>query len=294
MPVYSAPNPHARLRTPIESSLACFVLAQCATLQRCRRCARSGPVSFVLTYRLWARAADLNVALDWAMVGIFVCAGQATLSPTALHARLRSTERAARAVRSAAGRSLRKPSPRLACDVPCASRALKVCSATSRLLVHEKIYDVFIERLLAHAKAIKLGDPFDESVGRGRSAAHCSAHPALQTRPRHVARNGALRQRAVRCGQRVALRLAPRSSEAPRWGRWSRHRSKKRCWRAFCPAHSPCAYRHTMCAVAPWAGVRPSQQRYAGRSLCNDERIVMEWRTLNTTRTDPEYYTHCE
>jgi hypothetical protein len=177
---------------------ACFVLAQCAALQRCR--AMRSPVSFVLTYQLWARAADLNVALDWAMVGIFVCAGQASLSPTALHARLRSTERAARAVRSAAGRSLRKPSPRLACDVPCASRALKVCSATSRLLVHEKIYDVFIERLLAHAKAIKLGDPFDESVGRSRSAAHCSSHPALQTRPRHVARNGALWQRAVRCG----------------------------------------------------------------------------------------------
>lgn len=41
------------------------------------------------------------------------------------------------------------------------------CEARSRLLVHEDVYDSFMERFVGKAKGIKLGDPFDESVQVG-------------------------------------------------------------------------------------------------------------------------------
>ncbi|CAH6722150.1 potassium-activated aldehyde dehydrogenase, mitochondrial [[Candida] jaroonii] len=43
----------------------------------------------------------------------------------------------------------------------------EVCSAGSRLYVHEDIYDGFISRLLEKVKTIKMGNPFDESVVMG-------------------------------------------------------------------------------------------------------------------------------
>lgn len=62
--------------------------------------------------------ADLDVAVDWALVGIFVCSGQ-------------------------------------------------VCSATSRLLVHESIADEIIARLKTKADAIVVGDPLDGATQMG-------------------------------------------------------------------------------------------------------------------------------
>jgi len=41
------------------------------------------------------------------------------------------------------------------------------CIAGSRVYVHEKIYDEFVEKSVAAAKAIKVGDPFDEATGQG-------------------------------------------------------------------------------------------------------------------------------
>ena len=41
------------------------------------------------------------------------------------------------------------------------------CTATSRLLVHEKVYDAMVEKLLARTQALKLGNPLDEGVDVG-------------------------------------------------------------------------------------------------------------------------------
>ena len=41
------------------------------------------------------------------------------------------------------------------------------CEARSRLLIHEDVYDAFMEQFLERAKQIKLGDPFDENVQVG-------------------------------------------------------------------------------------------------------------------------------
>jgi betaine-aldehyde dehydrogenase len=62
--------------------------------------------------------ADLKSAVDWIMVGIFLCSGQ-------------------------------------------------VCSATSRLLLHDSIADEVLSRLVEETKKIKMGDPNDSSVNMG-------------------------------------------------------------------------------------------------------------------------------
>jgi aldehyde dehydrogenase (NAD+) len=43
----------------------------------------------------------------------------------------------------------------------------QVCSAGSRILVHESIHDDIVERLAARANAIKVGDPKDAGTGMG-------------------------------------------------------------------------------------------------------------------------------
>lgn len=43
----------------------------------------------------------------------------------------------------------------------------QVCSAGSRILAHESIYDEVVERLAARARAIRLGDPSDPSTAMG-------------------------------------------------------------------------------------------------------------------------------
>jgi succinate-semialdehyde dehydrogenase/glutarate-semialdehyde dehydrogenase len=40
----------------------------------------------------------------------------------------------------------------------------QVCCATERVLVHEKVYDAFLEEVLKAAASWKLGDPFDDST----------------------------------------------------------------------------------------------------------------------------------
>jgi aldehyde dehydrogenase len=46
----------------------------------------------------------------------------------------------------------------------------EVCTCPSRLLVHEDIYDRFIERVLARVAAVKTGDPLDPTVMMGAQA----------------------------------------------------------------------------------------------------------------------------
>lgn len=50
----------------------------------------------------------------------------------------------------------------------------QVCSAGARLLVHESIADAFVDRVVADAQAIRVGDPFDtdSQTGSLTSAAH--------------------------------------------------------------------------------------------------------------------------
>ncbi len=46
----------------------------------------------------------------------------------------------------------------------------EVCTCPSRLLIHEDIYDKFIERVLERVKAIKFGSPLDSTVMMGAQA----------------------------------------------------------------------------------------------------------------------------
>ncbi|MCI4357894.1 MAG: aldehyde dehydrogenase family protein [Thermoplasmata archaeon] len=41
------------------------------------------------------------------------------------------------------------------------------CTATSRVILHERIYDEFLGRLLERVRALKVGDPLDESTDMG-------------------------------------------------------------------------------------------------------------------------------
>jgi aldehyde dehydrogenase len=46
----------------------------------------------------------------------------------------------------------------------------EVCTCPSRILVHEDIYDEFIERVIARTKAIQMGNPLDKNVMMGAQA----------------------------------------------------------------------------------------------------------------------------
>ncbi len=46
----------------------------------------------------------------------------------------------------------------------------EVCTCPSRILVHESIYDVFMERVIARTKAIKMGNPLDGTTMMGAQA----------------------------------------------------------------------------------------------------------------------------
>ncbi len=46
----------------------------------------------------------------------------------------------------------------------------EICTCPSRILVHEKIYDKFMQRVIQRTKAIKLGNPLDSTVMMGAQA----------------------------------------------------------------------------------------------------------------------------
>lgn len=48
----------------------------------------------------------------------------------------------------------------------------EICTCPSRILVHENIYDKFIQRVIERTKAIKTGDPLDGSVMMGAQASN--------------------------------------------------------------------------------------------------------------------------
>ncbi|KAH0922277.1 hypothetical protein HID58_022295 [Brassica napus] len=47
------------------------------------------------------------------------------------------------------------------------SGRMVICSAPSRLLVHEKIADQFLDKLVKWTNNIKISDPFEEGLYRG-------------------------------------------------------------------------------------------------------------------------------
>jgi acyl-CoA reductase-like NAD-dependent aldehyde dehydrogenase len=49
----------------------------------------------------------------------------------------------------------------------CFYLAGQVCTASERILVHEKIHDEFVEKLLAKTRLLKVGDPLEEDTDMG-------------------------------------------------------------------------------------------------------------------------------
>lgn len=49
----------------------------------------------------------------------------------------------------------------------CFYQAGQVCTAAERILVHEQVHDEFVEKLVERTKALKVGDPLDESTDMG-------------------------------------------------------------------------------------------------------------------------------
>ena len=49
----------------------------------------------------------------------------------------------------------------------CFYLAGQVCTASERILLHEAVHDEFVEKLVARAKAVKMGDPLDETTDMG-------------------------------------------------------------------------------------------------------------------------------
>lgn len=64
----------------------------------------------------------------------------------------------------------------------CFTNAGQVCSATERILVHEDIHDVLVEKLFTHAKQIVLGDPFDHKTTMGP----LNNYPVIEKNEQHV------------------------------------------------------------------------------------------------------------
>ncbi len=56
----------------------------------------------------------------------------------------------------------------------------EVCTCPSRMLVHESIYDKFMERVIARTKAIKMGDPLDGTTMMGAQSSK-DQHEKIQS-----------------------------------------------------------------------------------------------------------------
>jgi alpha-ketoglutaric semialdehyde dehydrogenase len=56
------------------------------------------------------------------------------------------------------------------------------CTATSRLILHETIYDEMLDRLVARTRALKIGDPLDPQIDVGPV---CGAGPGKENSELH-------------------------------------------------------------------------------------------------------------
>ncbi|MFZ0590420.1 MAG: aldehyde dehydrogenase family protein [Bryobacteraceae bacterium] len=71
----------------------------------------------------------------------------------------------------------------------------EVCSAGSRLLVHESVHDRFVERLVERAQKMKVGDPFDSASEMGSQISASQMERIL-----NYVEAGALEGATLRCG----------------------------------------------------------------------------------------------
>ncbi|NLU70489.1 aldehyde dehydrogenase [Streptomyces sp. HNM0574] len=83
----------------------------------------------------------------------------------------------------------------------------QVCLAGTRLLVEESVRDVFLEKFLARARELTLGDPRDEATSMG---------PNIH--PRHLERVDGFVRRALAAGARPLLGGEPHTALAERLG----------------------------------------------------------------------------
>ena len=49
------------------------------------------------------------------------------------------------------------------------------CTAASRVVVHERVHDAFVERFVARARALRVGDGLDPATRWGRRSARRSS-----------------------------------------------------------------------------------------------------------------------
>ena len=54
------------------------------------------------------------------------------------------------------------------------------CTAASRVVVHEKVYDKFVQQFVARAKALKVGDGLDEKIEMGPSNSESQLNTVMQ------------------------------------------------------------------------------------------------------------------
>jgi betaine-aldehyde dehydrogenase len=124
----------------------------------------------------------------------------------------------------------------------------QMCSATSRLLVEARIAEPLLERLVAAAEALPIGDPFDERVRMGPLTT--AAHTARST-----ARSSAASRPARPCALAVVARLA-----------WSAAISSVRpCSRMF-RSIARCGARRSLGRCSPCGPSRTSRKRSSSRT----------------------------
>jgi succinate-semialdehyde dehydrogenase/glutarate-semialdehyde dehydrogenase len=134
---------------------------------------------------IFRRAGFIDGAFQALLVGSDAVEG-IIADPRVAAVTLTGSEGAGRSVASAAGRNLKKsvvelggsdpfivmPSADLEAAVSTAVTARMInngqsCIAAKRFIIHEKIYDKFVEKFVARVSAIRIGDPMDEKTELG-------------------------------------------------------------------------------------------------------------------------------
>jgi succinate-semialdehyde dehydrogenase/glutarate-semialdehyde dehydrogenase len=134
---------------------------------------------------IFRRAGFVDGAFQTLLVGSEVVEG-IIADPRVAAVTLTGSESAGRSVASAAGKNLKKsvvelggsdpfvvmPSADLDSAVSTAVTARMInngqsCIAAKRFIIHEKIYDKFLEKFVARVSAVKIGDPMDEKTELG-------------------------------------------------------------------------------------------------------------------------------
>jgi succinate-semialdehyde dehydrogenase/glutarate-semialdehyde dehydrogenase len=134
---------------------------------------------------IFSRAGFVEGAFQTLLIGSEAVEG-IIADPRIAAVTLTGSEGAGRSVASAAGKNLKKsvielggsdpfvvmPSADLAAVVSTAVSARMInngqsCIAAKRFIVHEKIYDAFLEAFVARVSAVKVGDPMDETTELG-------------------------------------------------------------------------------------------------------------------------------